>query len=106
MSTYNISTVYKSDSRSNKKVDELLNEEGIRRDNNLDYTCAIFDDDMEVIATGSLFKNTLRCLAVSSNYQGEGLLNRIVSHLIEKEFSRGNHHLFLYLELSNQVQLS
>lgn len=101
MSTYNISTVYKNDSFSNKKIDFLMRHEGINRDKNLDYTCAIFDDDFNAIATGSLFKNTLRCLAVRSDYQGEGLLNQIVSHLIEKEFSRGNHHLFLYTKFKN-----
>ena len=35
-------------------------------------------------------------MAVSHTHQGEGLMNSIVSHLIEVQFSRGNTHLFLY----------
>ena len=96
MSEYNISKIYKNDKRSFKLIDDLLDKEEIRRDKNLDYTCAMFDDDMNIIATGSCFKNTLRCLAVDNSHQGEGLMNQIVTHLVDYEFSRGLSHLFLY----------
>ncbi|MBQ7536089.1 MAG: [Stomatobaculum sp.] len=79
-----------------EEVDALLQEEGIRRDNNLDYTCVIYDDDLHVIATGSCFRNTLRCFATSREYQGEGLLARVVTHLMEYQAARGFLHLFLY----------
>jgi len=82
------------------QVDQLLVGEGIRRDESLDYTCGIFDDDEELIATGSCFGNTLRCLAVSHNHQGEGLLNQVISHLTEVQMARGNAHLFLYTKPS------
>lgn len=96
MSTYSISKIYPDDRFANKQIQELLHEEGIRQDPNLDYTCGMYDEDMNIIATGSLFGNTLRCMAVSRNHQGEGLMNQIVTHLIEVQFSRGNTHLFLY----------
>lgn len=84
------------DARTQKQVDALLEQEGIRRDGNLDYTCGLFDEDWNLIATGSCFGNTIRCLAVDRNHQGEGLLNRIVTHLMEVQAERGNTHLFLY----------
>ena len=96
MSDYFITQIAASDKRGNRLVDELLTTEGIRRDGNLDYTCGMYDDEMNLIATGSCFGNTLRCMAVSHEHQGEGLMNSIVSHLIELQFSRGNTHLFLY----------
>lgn len=96
MTEYTVSKFFPSDKTGNEKIDELLNAEGIRRDGNLDYTCAIYDDEMNVIATGSCYENTLRCMAVSRDYQGEGLMNIIVTHLMEVEHSRGNSHLFLY----------
>lgn len=96
MSDYTITQICPSDKRANRLIDELLTTEGIRRDANLDYTCGMYDDDMNIIATGSCFGNTLRCMAVSHEHQGEGLMNSIVSHLIEVQFSRGNTHLFLY----------
>lgn len=89
------------DRRSMRLLHQLLLEEGIRKDQNLDYTCGIFDDDLNLIATGSCFGNTLRCLAVSSSHQGEGLMNQIVTHLTEVQFARGNTHLFLYTKCSS-----
>ncbi len=82
-------------------MDELLLREGIRRDKNLDYSCGVFDDDGTLIATGSSFRNTLRCLAVSSEHRGEGLMNQVVSHLMERQMEQGNSHVFLYTKARN-----
>ncbi len=101
MSDYYISQISHSDKTAIQGVTSLLNAEGIRLDANLDYTCGMYDDEMNIIATGSCFGNTLRCLAVSSDHQGEGLMNQIISHLIEVQFNRGNTHLFLYTKCSS-----
>lgn len=101
MSDYAISQVHPTDKRTLAQVDQLLDREGIRRDNNLDYICVMYDDNYDVIATGSCFGNTLRCFAVHSDHQGEGLLNAIISHLTEVQFARGNIHLFLYTKCSS-----
>ncbi len=61
----------------------------------------MFDEDYQIIATGSCFANTLRCFAVSSAHQGEGLLNQIITHLIDIQYSRGNLHLFLYTKINS-----
>lgn len=81
------------------QVDALLQQEGITRDGNLDYIAAMLDEEGNVIATGSCFGQTLRCFAVSTEHQGEGLLNQIISHLMEYQLSRGNSHLFLYTKV-------
>ena len=96
MSEYSISKLYYADKKGQAQVDKLLQSEGIRRDKNLDYTCAVYDEDYNIIATGSCFGNTLRCMAVSHEHQGEGLMNQIVSHLVQYEYERGINHLFLY----------
>lgn len=101
MSNYHISEIQENDRRGMEQVHTLLTAEGIRLDANLDYTCGIYDEDMNLIATGSCFKNTLRCMAVSNSHQGEGLMNEIVSHLIEVQCNRGNIHLFLYTKCSS-----
>ncbi|WP_150538337.1 [citrate (pro-3S)-lyase] ligase [Actinobacillus vicugnae] len=100
MAEYNIGEVFDFDKSTYQAIDRLLAQEGIRRDHNLDYTCAMFNQDDQVIATGSCFANTLRCLAVSQQYQGEGLMNRIVTHLVNQQFERGNSHIFLYTKTS------
>ena len=89
------------DARTQAQMDALLRAEGIRRDKNLDYSCGVFDEDGTLIAAGSSFKNTLRCLAVSSAHRGEGLMNQVVSHLLEKQMERGNSHVFLYTKAKN-----
>lgn len=96
---YTISQVSLSDKRGLTQVDALLEREGIRRDRNLDYLCAAYDEDDRIVATGSCFGNTLRCLAVSGDHQGEGLLNQVVGRLMEVQCARGNLHLFLYTKV-------
>lgn len=91
-----LAAISPQDARAQKQVDALLEQEGIRRDGNLDYTCGLFDDGWRLAATGSCFGNTIRCLAVDRNRQGEGLLNQVVTHLMEVQAERGNTHLFLY----------
>ena len=101
MSEYTISQVYPTDKTVLAQIDTLLSQEGIRRDGNLDYICAMFDEEYNVIGTGSCFGNTLRCFAVSSAHQGEGLLNQIITHLIEVQCARGNMRLFLYTKVKS-----
>ncbi len=95
MYEYEEHRIYPSDKTANAALDTLLSAEGISRDANLEYTVGVYRGE-ELVATGSIFKNTLRCLAVNSAYQGEGLLNKVVSHLISLQAERGNYHLFLY----------
>ena len=101
MSEFAVTTVYPSDRMMMEKVTALLQGEGIRLDANLDYTCAVVDEDYNVLATGSCFKNTLRCMAVSHEHQGEGLMNTVVSHLIDMQYQRGNVHLYLYTKCNS-----
>ena len=98
--SYPISQVRSSNLRTLRQIDALLEQEGIQRDRNLDYICAMYDDDYNVIATGSCFGSTLRCFAVDHRHQGEGLLNEIVTHLMDMQAARGNTQLFLYTKPS------
>ena len=99
MSEYTISKVYPSDKRALSQIRGLLEREGISLDANLDYICGMYDEDYNIIATGSCFGPTLRCFAVSRDHQGEGLLNQIITHLMDVQFERGNMHLFLYTKV-------
>lgn len=101
MSDYSISQVSPTDKHGLSQIDTLLEQEEIRRDANLDYICAMYDENYHIIATGSCFGNTLRCFAVSREHQGEGLLNQVITHLIEVQCNRGNIHLFLYTKISS-----
>lgn len=96
-----ISAISPGDLRGQRQVDALLAAEGIRRDANLDYTCGLFDQEYRLVATGSCFGSTIRCLAVSGARRGEGLLNQVVTHLMEVQAQRGSTHLFLYTKPSS-----
>lgn len=96
MSDYILSTIEPNDRRAMAQLDALLAQEGIRRDGHLDHTVGLYDQDYDLAATGSCFGNTLRCMAVDSAHQGEGLMNQVVSELVDFQCRRGNTHLFLY----------
>lgn len=85
--------------KEKQKLVDLLDREGIRLDQFLEYTVGVFQDEV-LLGTGSFYKNTLRCLAVDKNSQGLGLMNKVVSHLQEELISRGEHHFFIYTKAS------
>ena len=100
---FKISEIRTSDIRSQKQFDNLMQKEGIRRDNNLDYIAGLYDDDSNLLATGACYVNTLRCLVVESEHRGEGLMPHIVTHLVEHQLDRGITHLFLYTKCENDI---
>ena len=91
-----ITQISPRDARAMKKVHALLERTGLTLDDHLDYTCGLFDEDENLVATGSAFGATLRCFAVDPAHQGEGLLNQVITHLVEMQTARGNLHLFVY----------
>ena len=97
---YTLSKIHPDDRRGMAQVRALLEQEGISLDGNLDYTCGLFDENDNLAATGSSFGATLRCFAVDRAHQGEGLLNQIVSHLVERLTGQGRTHLFVYTKVS------
>lgn len=102
MSDYYVGPISPRDKRRQAQMDALLAQEGIARDKNLSYSAGIFDDDGQMIATGSLFGNTLRCMAVSGAHRGEGLMADIVAHLVQKQMELGHTHLFLYTKVESE----
>lgn len=74
----------------------LLVKEGIQEDRNLEDSFGLFDQDDQLMATASTFKNTIRCLAVDQSHQGLGLINRLLTHVLEHLLQKGYHHVFIY----------
>ena len=99
MSRY-ICEIPRSDTALQHQMDALLQREGIRRDSHLEYSCGLFEDET-LLAAGSLYHNTLRCLAVDDAHHGEGMMNQIVGHLTQAALCRGYSHLFLYTKPKN-----
>ena len=95
MEDYTLSEIRLGDKRGIAELDRLLAKEKIKRDAHLDYIVGLYDD-YGLVASGACFADTLRCLAVDGAHQGEGLLNRVVSHLVDYQMRRGHSHLFIY----------
>ncbi|MDI9520593.1 MAG: [citrate (pro-3S)-lyase] ligase [Bacillota bacterium] len=98
---YEIRRIYSFDRAEQEKLLSLLKREGISADRNLDYTVGLYDARGQLAATGSYYRNTLRCLAVDGERRGEGLLNTIVSHLTEELATKNIFNVFLYTKTGN-----
>ena len=96
-----VRAILPADRFARREMEALLRREGISRDENLDYSCGLYDEEEELIATGSCFGNTIRCLAVAGGHRGEGLLVQVVSHLLDVQARRGNLQVFLYTKPEN-----
>ena len=94
--SYILSEIRPGDRRELAQVRNLLKQEGLALDGNLDFVCGLFDGEGNLAATGSSFGPTLRCFAVTEEHRGEGLLNQIVSCLVERLAQAGHTHLFVY----------
>lgn len=100
MSDYHFSEIRPGDRRAVREMEALLEAEGISKDGNLEYSVGLYDEDYRLVATGSAFANTLRCLAVDGGHRGEGLMGQVVSYLVDWQFRRGHADLFLYTKTS------
>lgn len=96
MYDFHISEIKPSERYAMEELNALLATEGIELDANLDYIAGLYDYNDCLVATGSCYANTLRCLAVSNGHQGEGLLGKVLTHLIDYQMQRGITHLFIY----------
>ena len=56
------------------------------------------------MATGSFAGKEIRNVAVSTALQGEGLLARVVSHLLHEMASRGRYHYFVFTKPESAAQ--
>ena len=68
--------------RQFQQVSRFLRQQGLEPPVVLpDYT-VVLREDGEIVATGSLKGAVLQHIAVSKAFQGEGLCNTVVSHLV------------------------
>ena len=83
-----------------EKTKEFLRGSGLDFDESCNVTVNAIEDS-EIIATGSLDGNVLKCIAVSPRHQGEGLSATIVTELRKAAFDKGENHLFIFTKPNN-----
>ena len=92
--------IFLSDAHEVSRIKSFLLQNGLQLEGDLDYTMALYDED-KIIGTGSFASKVLKCIAVDDSYKGFAISNRIVSHLVNEEYRRGNHHLFIFTKPEN-----
>lgn len=95
-----IKTINLSNPRERLAIKNFLEHQDISLEKDVEYTIALYDE-LNLVGTGSLSDKVLKCIAVDSNYQGVGLSNMIVSHLVSEAYFRGKTHLFIYTKPVN-----
>lgn len=77
------------------KWSNLLNQEGIKSEDNIDEVFGLFEND-NLVATASRYQNVIKCVAVDSNYQGGEFFNQIISHIMNRNTELGyfNHYVY------------
>lgn len=88
-----------------KKVESFLAKHDLLLDKDVEYTLILEDND-NIIGTGSVAGNVLKCMALDDNYQGMGLSNQIVSKLIEYQTEKGRTHLFIFTKPMYKNQMT
>ena len=83
----------------------LLRSAELEPDNTWESTVLIWDGD-QLIAAASRQGNLLKCIAVDSRRQGEGLTATLLTQLRQDAFSSGHSHLFLYTKPKNRAMFS
>lgn len=86
--------------REKMEVEDFLAKQGLILEKDVEYTVALLYND-RLIATGSLSERILKCIAVDPEYQGIGISTKIISHLVNEAYYRGNTHLFIYANFEN-----
>lgn len=87
------------------EIRQFLASQNLLLDKNSEKIIA-FKDNGKIIATGSICGKSLRSIAVLPLYQGEGVVNRLITKLVEIEYQQGNHHIFIFTKPSAKESFS
>ena len=99
-----------NDRLEREEVETFLQSFGLILDHDVDYTVVIRDGASKgalngalspIIATCSKAKNVLKCFAVTEEHRGEGITSVLISTLLDKLFSQGIYHSFIFTKPAN-----
>ena len=83
-------------------VENFLASQQLKLDPDVEYTVGVKRRG-QLVGTGSLAGNVLKCIAVDPDSQGEALTNTIITELELEAYHRGIDHLFLFTKAGNRV---
>lgn len=89
-----------------EKLKNFLDFMGLNYDESIEHSVCFYNDDSEIIATGSVDQNVLKCIAIHPDYQGQGLAGTLMSELIQYQYEHGRTHILLYTKPINEVMFA
>ncbi len=84
---------------------DFLNERDLNLDDDIDYAVVLEENDI-IIASGAMSGAVLKCIAVSKEHEGEGIIGKIVTYLLLKAHHEEINHLFLFTKPHNKKVFS
>lgn len=92
---WKISNVNLNDQLTLKKVNNLLKSVNLTPDT-IDECAVICDEAENIIATISRYLNTIKCLAINPDYQGNNIANKLVTYMIQHIYQNGWNEVFVF----------
>ena len=83
------------DPRQKQLWQNLLQSSGIRAEAAISYCAGLFFED-QLVATGSLYQNIIKCVAVSPAHQGGKAVSILLSHLLSTVMENGSSSCYVY----------
>ena len=89
--------------RFRSRVEAFLAENGLRLEPVDRYVVLTREGSDEILAGGGLRKDIIQCVAVSEEARGEGLMGRLVSHLLTLAAENGHQNVKAYTKPENRA---
>ena len=81
--------------KEKKSVESFLYTNGLKYEDNVDFT-QVYLQGEEILATGSLSHNIIKCVAISPRIRGTGILAKLMTRLVKMLYMRGYKHHFIF----------
>lgn len=99
---YEIRTLPLSLKMSRRRVEEFLSGCGLRLDAVDYYAVVTRIDDDRILAGGGLSGNVIKCVAVSDEQRGTGMMQSLISHLLSTAREHGHEQVRVFTKPGNQ----
>ncbi|MGN1192643.1 MAG: [citrate (pro-3S)-lyase] ligase [Dorea sp.] len=92
--------------RELENLKKFLARMDLNYDEGIEYSVCMLNENYEVIGTGSVDQNVIKCVAIDPAYQGQGLSAAIISNLVQYEFEKSRTHIFIYTKPKNHAMFA
>ncbi|NHJ85962.1 MAG: [citrate (pro-3S)-lyase] ligase [Asgard group archaeon] len=93
--------------KQKKRFRDFLDKQNLEYEDNIEMTLKVVDESSgEMVGTGSIDGEIIKCMAIDPKRRGEGLSAHILSVLVKEQFNRGRSHIFVFTNPKNIEETS